>query len=51
MNCFAKPPNEFAHHNFIKKAGLKHNPSDHPYEKNCERRDPRPPAGPGGGKE
>src|SRR5437773_11587824 len=46
MNCFSKTRREFAHDNFIEKTGHKQNATDHPEEKNSERRNPRPPARP-----
>src|SRR5437879_13407606 len=47
MNCFAETRHEFAHYNFIKEAGLKHNSADHPQDKESKGRDPWPPSRPG----
>src|SRR5215218_530077 len=47
MNCFAKAADEFAHHNFLVKSWLKPNARAYPDEKNRERGNPWPQAGPG----
>src|SRR5216117_4045442 len=47
MNCFAKAPNKFTHHDLIEKSRLKKDAADPPCKKDSEGCGPWPPAGPG----